>query len=139
MQKEIPKNMDSLPVIVDLVARFFRVNSLDRAFENPVNLVLEELFSNMVRHGEPSEDPVDVSLELAGTKLLAVLTEKSGLPFDLTKFPAAITNGNLQKRKIGGLGIHLVRSFVDTLEYRREKNRNIIRLTLSLEKQHVSD
>jgi len=34
----------------------------------------------------------------------------------------------VEDRKIGGLGIHFVRSLMDSVEYRREENKNILTL-----------
>jgi anti-sigma regulatory factor (Ser/Thr protein kinase) len=34
----------------------------------------------------------------------------------------------LEQRSIGGLGIHLVRSLMDELEYRREEGKNLFRM-----------
>ena len=39
----------------------------------------------------------------------------------------------MEERPIGGLGIHLMRRFMDGLDYRREGTRNILRMTKRLE------
>ncbi len=45
------------------------------------------------------------------------------------------TKAALKDRKVGGLGIHLVKNLMDRIEYRREGGRNFLSLTKNLEKQ----
>ncbi len=45
------------------------------------------------------------------------------------------TKTALKDRKVGGLGIHLVKNLMDRIEYRREEGRNFLSLTKNLKKQ----
>jgi serine/threonine-protein kinase RsbW len=58
--------------------------------------------------------------------------EDDGKPFNPLDAPEPDTNQLLEERPIGGLGIHLVRKNVDELEYRRQKDKNILIMKLKL-------
>ena len=94
-----------------------------------INLVLEELAINVMNHGH-DEGLHDIEITLSSdADTLTIEIADDGRPFDpLHDAPTANTASALEDRQIGGLGIHLVRSMIDELHYRREQGRN--RLTL---------
>ena len=50
----------------------------------------------------------------------------SGVPFDPTAKEKADTSLSVEDRPIGGLGIFLVRELMDSINYERVDNRNIL-------------
>jgi anti-sigma regulatory factor (Ser/Thr protein kinase) len=46
--------------------------------------------------------------------------------------PAPDFTAEVEQRQVGGLGVPLVRAMVETATYRRESNRNILRLSVRL-------
>lgn len=111
------------------LARFCRENGLGSDLEFELNLVLEELFTNAVRHGgcegmdqaaqiRLQSDPDGVSIEFADR----------GAAFDPLQAPPPDLEVDLAQRSVGGLGIHLVRQIMQELEYRRADGWN--RLTM---------
>ena len=90
-----------------------------------VNLVLEELWLNVLNYGhEGGSHEVLIRLISDDESLTIELTD-DGRPFDpLEDAPVPDTSGELGERHIGGLGIHLVRTMMDELEYRREEGKN---------------
>ena len=95
-----------------------------------LNLALDELVTNVVSYGydEPAGDrDITVALAVGDGRLTATL-EDDGRPFDpLAKAPPDI-DSSLEDRRIGGLGVHFVRTMMDDVQYRRVDGRN--RLTL---------
>ena len=58
-----------------------------------------------------------------------MLIADDGRPFDpLTEAPEPDLESAIEDRPIGGLGVHLVRTMMDEVRYRREEGKN--RLTL---------
>jgi anti-sigma regulatory factor (Ser/Thr protein kinase) len=47
-----------------------------------------------------------------------------GAPFDPLAQPAPDIHAPIEERKVGGLGIHLLRTLMDAVEYRRADGRN---------------
>lgn len=99
-----------------------------------MNLVLEELFTNTVRHGHrgDSNAPVWVTLS-AGDAGLNLTYEDTAPPFNpYGRPPDAPPDTTVKMRKIGGLGVLLTRRLADSREYAYLYGRNRIRLALNL-------
>lgn len=54
--------------------------------------------------------------------------EDDGRPFDPSSAPAPRLDLPLEERPLGGLGVHLARRVTDAIEYRRQDDRNILRM-----------
>jgi sigma-B regulation protein RsbU (phosphoserine phosphatase) len=94
-----------------------------------VNLVLDELVSNIIRHGYDDEQEHRILVTVAFERnLLTISIEDDARPFNPLDAPAPDLDRPIEERPIGGLGVFLVKSFVDTLEYRRTGDRNILTL-----------
>jgi anti-sigma regulatory factor (Ser/Thr protein kinase) len=101
--------------------RFCHERSLDGEVQFDLNLVLEELFINAVRHGgcEGIDQAVYVRLEAAGDEIRVEFRDR-GRPFDPTTAPPPDLS------RIGGLGIHLVRGLMRDFYYERSGDWNRI-------------
>ena len=97
-----------------------------------LNLVLEELFVNTVRHGHrhDSEAPVWMTLD-HGPDALRVTYEDTAPPFNpYARLPVTPPDTTVEMRKIGGLGLLLMKELAATRDYSYVFGRNRIRLTL---------
>lgn len=94
-----------------------------------IQLALEEVVSNIIRHGytDSREHVIDVSLRLDPRELLLEI-EDDGMPFDLTQAPEVNLEVPLTERRVGGLGIYLVRQLMDRVECERCRDHNVVRL-----------
>jgi anti-sigma regulatory factor (Ser/Thr protein kinase) len=100
-----------------------------------INLVLEELVANIIEHGKLDKSHIiDISL----TKLdleLTIMVRDDGPPFDPTGCASPDITLPLEKRKCGGLGIHLVRHLCECCSYIRASGKNIITVKRTLPKE----
>ncbi|MCU1234538.1 MAG: putative anti-sigma regulatory factor, serine/threonine protein kinase [Candidatus Solibacter sp.] len=122
-------NLKELGRLAAEVSRFCRENALTEDAEFQLNLVLEELFVNTVRHGgcEGVENSARVRLRAVSDGVVVEFADR-GRPFDPTTAPAADVNAPLAERPIGGLGIHLVREIMRDLRYERAGEWNQLRM-----------
>ena len=99
-----------------------------------MNLVLEELFTNTVRHGLRGESDAPVWVTLATEGNAVHLTyEDAAPPFNPYGTPPnAPPDTTVKMRKIGGLGVLLTRRLAASREYAYLYGRNRIRLALPL-------
>ena len=93
------------------------------------NLVLEELLVNIINYGQSdSANDLDITLTSEPDRLRIEVVDE-GRPFDPVKdAPPPVLTGTLEDRPVGGLGLHLVRSLVDEIRYRRENGKNHVAL-----------
>lgn len=116
MIKAVPRSMESLAILVDFVREFLRAEQLSEEVAFDIDLVLEELFTNLVRHGRGAGD-IEVELARAPGEVRIVLRAAELSPFDPTAAPRVNANLPIEQRRAGGLGIHFVRQLCNTFRY----------------------
>jgi serine/threonine-protein kinase RsbW len=126
--------LGSFGEVRELAEGFAAAAGADRALMLRVILVLEELFTNTVTHGDPagSEGPVWVTLARE-TGAIEVTYEDQAPAFDpLTDAPAPPEHPPAHdERPPGGLGVALVRGLSASARYARVGDRNRVTLTLA--------
>ena len=87
---------------------------LHRPFDAEMVSAFSELFNNIVLHGHPDglEGLIEVSMWPSEEELVIELRE-SGQPFDID----AVPKPKLDTLPEGGMGIHIAKSYLDTLNY----------------------
>jgi serine/threonine-protein kinase RsbW len=127
-------SIGELERLVAEVAEFCREHELDDAVEFDLNLVLEELFTNSVRHGGCAAAPDAARIRLRATADgVELLYSDGGRPFDPLNVPAPDLNLPLLEREPGGLGVHLVRQIMQDVRYRRTGDRNELTMVRRME------
>lgn len=132
---ELRVGLDALRPLGDAVSTFCAAHGLSANVAEQLCLVLEELLTNVVRHGIDGVPPPDppgyhhavVRLFRQG-KEVSVIFEDSGRAFDPLGMPEPDFEADVEDRPVGGLGVHLVRALMDRLDYARVAGRN--RLTM---------
>lgn len=100
-----------------------------------INLVLEEIITNIIEHGDRAKKyPITITLSKEGRELTMVVSDE-GPSFDPTVCASPDTSLPLQQRKCGGLGIHLVRTFCHCCSYSRTNDSNILTMRRTLPKE----
>ena len=92
-------------------------------------IAADEVFSNIAAYAYPgTSGMVTISAE-QNDSLLQLTFADTGRPFDPLRTAEPDVKLPLEQRKIGGLGIFVVKKLMDKVEYRRENDRNILILT----------
>jgi anti-anti-sigma factor len=92
--------------------------------------VLDDALGNLVTYA-PDHRPIAVRVELDQAQVVVVVADHAA-PFDPLVVAAPDTSAAAQERPIGGLGIHLMRTLMSDVQYGRDGDRNVLRLTLKL-------
>jgi anti-sigma regulatory factor (Ser/Thr protein kinase) len=109
-------------------------HGLPEGFVDHFVLALDELVANIVQHGLPtdSHETILISITLDALRFGMKISDP-GLAFDpLQEAPAPDLDSPLEQRRVGGLGVHFVRTMMDEVTYRREGDRNVLALSKSL-------
>lgn len=111
------------------VESFGRANKLQKRTIFETNLVLEEIFTNIVSYAHEDNKPHEVYFSLKlGEGKINIQIKDDGKPFDLLKAEPVDLETDIDKREVGGLGIHLVRKLMDEVAYRRIDGENVVTL-----------
>jgi anti-sigma regulatory factor (Ser/Thr protein kinase) len=94
-------------------------------------LALEEVLSNVIRYAYDNGDrhEIGISIRIAGRHVEIQIVD-DGRAFDPVSAPAADVAVPLEQRRIGGLGLHLLRAFVSEMRYERLEDRNVLSLRI---------
>ncbi len=89
--------------------------------EFAINLCLEELFLNAVKHGRANRASISIRAEPDGVRLEFV---DDGAPYDPTVAPARPIASPTEDFEIGGYGTGLLKKFSRRMSYRRDDGHN---------------
>ncbi len=110
------RELSSLDELLGFVDHFVARAGIDDRTGLCLALVVEELFTNLVRHNRGGGETVEVELTRDGDRVRVGLMDVDVDPFDPFTVRAVPVEADLRERRPGGLGLHLVRSMVDRLD-----------------------
>lgn len=100
---------------------------LSKRCQCEVDLVLEELFTNIISHGYTDDDDHWIEITISHESgLLVMRIVDDGIPFNPVEFEAPKLDTPVEERGVGGLGVHLARHFTEDVVYERRGNQNIL-------------
>ena len=111
------RRIDSLQKIVEFTEAAFARLGIDPDLQQAIDFTVEELFTNMVKYSRMSQAEVRLDLARIDGGVEATLTDFDVDRFDPTEAPDAEVNLPIEERTPGGLGLHLIRRLVDSIEY----------------------
>ena len=137
MQASFKREVDSLEKIFGFVRTFFRTEGIDREYLFPVDLVVEEIFTNLVKYNRGTSADIDIRLDKSDDELKIALVDHDVDRFDITEAAEPATDQPVETREVGGLGLHLVRKLMDEVGYDYEDRRSTITLVKRINRDHV--
>lgn len=114
--------------VLDQCAEVFSLST--KAHMN-LNLILEELISNIIFYAYTDHEPHVIYLNLsfeAGS--IKGVIQDDGIAFNPLEAPKVDTSTTLEEKNIGGLGIHLIRNMTKELSYKRQDPYNFLEFSL---------
>jgi serine/threonine-protein kinase RsbW len=128
MSAKFRRDVEALGDVFALVEAFLSREALPAGLRHPIDLAVEEIFTNFVKYNAGIESDIDVSLRRDRDELVVAITDFDSRPFDPTKTPPPNVMAPIAERTPGGLGIHLVRSVMDRVEYELQDTRSTVTL-----------
>ena len=128
---EFRREIEAVGDIFVFLETFVVGQSIDEKTAFCINLVAEELFTNMVRHNEGGGDQITISIERLGNRLHLELVDVDVEPFDPETAEVPPVESGIEERRPGGLGIYLVKKMVDDLKYEYESGGRQMRITVT--------
>ena len=100
---------------------------LDMELQMNLNLVMEEMVSNVIFYAYPEGKTADIELvaESNGKELTFMLSDQ-GKEFDPTAKEDADPDVNPMDREIGGMGIFIVKNIMNQVTYQRLEGKNLL-------------
>ena len=118
LRVELTPKMSLLGSIIEMIEAFGETNGIPDQQIFRVNLAVDELVTNYVFHSvqKVRQPRIELTLQVGEGKLIVTLLD-TGPPFNPLEAPEPDLSDDLDKQKIGGLGLHLVRSYCDRMRH----------------------
>ncbi len=129
MQKSFDRSLDSIADVYEFTESVLVSGDIGEALRFPVHLAMEELFVNMVRYYPDNDNEIQLDVDASDGKVTVTMTDFNVDPFDVTQSRDVDIDAPLDERTPGGLGLHLIQTMVDNLQYDWEDRRSTIRFT----------
>ncbi|MGH8122549.1 MAG: SpoIIE family protein phosphatase, partial [Rudaea sp.] len=116
-QRTFARSFDSLAEIFTFIQETLAACGAGEAERYAIEFTVEELFTNMVKYNAASSAAIELAIECDGSALICRLSDPDSDRFDVTLAPDADIAMPIELRRPGGLGLHLIRRLVDSVEY----------------------
>lgn len=125
----LSNDVQEIPLLNAFVDEICEFNGLDEMITMQMNLAIEEAVVNVMNYAYPegTKGYVDITA-MSDDECLQFVISDSGKPFDPTTKEEVDTTLPVDERRIGGLGIFLVRRMMDNVKYEYKDGQNILTL-----------
>ena len=130
----LPNALDGIGAASDAATVWLEARHVPTGAVFLVNLAIEELVTNCVKYAydDTNEHTIDVELSVVDRQLAIVVID-DGHAFNPLAASAPDLSLSLEQRRIGGLGIHLLRELADEMRYERRGGTNRVTLIKRLD------
>ena len=126
---ELRNSLSELDALGKSLEQFGNSLGLSNKMVFEICLAMEELVSNIISYGFTDDAVHWIKVAMSHQDgILVIRLEDDGIPFDPLKAEEPDCECPLEQRKIGNLGIHLTKKFMDDIVYERLGNKNILTL-----------
>ncbi|MEG2174972.1 MAG: SpoIIE family protein phosphatase, partial [Oscillospiraceae bacterium] len=126
MQKlKLPPSLEAMTEVTNFVEQSMEEAALPMKLIAQMNIAVDEIFSNIARYSGATDATVGVKIS---NGCLTLRFADNGLPYDPTATAVPDTSLSADEREIGGLGLLMVKKFMDTVEYEYHDGLNILTL-----------
>ena len=120
-------SMTRLPLFRNFMQEVCQELDLDEDLTQSVKLAVDEICSNLIQYGYEGMEAGEIHLSVRDQDpLLEIILEDTGHPFDPATLDPPDLSENFEDRKIGGLGIHLVKESMDEISYESSEGSNVL-------------
>jgi len=124
-------SLDNLLGVRDFIRKSLKKHVASEVTMNEIVLALDEMCSNLMIHAHHCDPDHLLELNIATGpegNLVFEITD-DGTIFDINAFDEPTLDNLISVKRKGGLGIRLVKSIMDNIEYQKRDGKNVCRLT----------
>ena len=129
----LENDIKQIPRLTEFIEGIIEEKNIDASTAMGINLALEEAVANVMSYAYPEgtvgEVKVDVRID---EREITFMVSDNGKEFDPTTRPEPDLKSGPEERPIGGLGIHLIRTIMDTVSYKRQSGKNLLIMTKNI-------
>ena len=124
----------NIPAVTEFVDRQLEELDCPMKAQMQIDVAIDEIFANIASYAyNPDVGPATVRVEVSEDPLAVIITFiDNGVAFDPLKSEDPDTTLKLEERKIGGLGIFMVKKTMDSISYEYKDGQNILTIKKNL-------
>lgn len=128
---EFITTIEQLPkVLIWIQKQLERIGLSSKKLRN-IELAAEEVFVNIVHHAYQGRiGKVEIQVQLISDAQVEIAFIDDGPSFNPLESKLVDVSQPLERRQVGGLGIHLIRKCTDAIHYKRLDGKNILVLII---------
>ncbi len=124
----VPAHLENLEKMFAFVREGARRQGFDKEQINKIQLACEEALVNVINYAYPGKNgDLEIIYNNKETGLEIEIID-SGIAFDPLTLPEPNIQAPMEERRIGGLGIFMIRKIMDEVKYKRDRGHNILTL-----------
>jgi serine/threonine-protein kinase RsbW len=123
---ELRPEIGELARLSEFIEDFAAQHEWTAADTHAFTLAAEELFANTINHSRPPATRVELRLASGENRAVAMYLD-DGAAYDPTKRAPTDTTEKLERRALGGLGVHFIRKTMTLFTYERVDENNVVR------------
>ena len=126
--------VENIEVVTDFVNEQLEALDCPMKAQMQIDIAIDELFGNIAHYAyNPEVGEATVRVEVIEDPLSVVITFiDKGVPYDPLAKADPDTSLSAEDRKIGGLGIYMVKKSMDDITYEYKDGQNILAIKKSL-------
>ena len=130
----VEATIENIPAVTDFVNGELEKLDCPPKAQTQIDIAIDELFGNIAMYAyTPETGPATVSIDVEEDPLSVIITFiDNGVPFDPLSSEEPDISLPVEQRKIGGLGVFLVKKIMDDVTYEYREGRNILRIKKSI-------
>lgn len=127
-------SVDNIGVVMDFVDEFLDENDCPMKIKMKIDIAIDELFGNIAQYAYTDEAGIaTIRAEIQDNpKSVCITFMDRGVPFNPLEEPDPDITLPAKDRKIGGLGIYMVKKSMDDMTYEYKDEQNILRIRKKL-------
>jgi anti-sigma regulatory factor (Ser/Thr protein kinase) len=130
-QLKLPADINNLREFVEFVSSCAEGQGISPGRITEIGVATEEVLVNICNYAYQDQiGDVKVSCILDDESRFIIEIEDAGIPFDVLSIGEPDLIDDIDERQVGGLGVFIIKELVEDVQYRREDNKNILKLVI---------
>ena len=130
---KIGNDLNELAGLCHEVHNFLEDEKMPPATIYKIDLSIEEMLTNVIKYSydDDNRHEINVSLRLSPDRIQLEMRD-DGHEFNPLEAPLSDLSDEIEERRVGGIGIHLTRTMVDSISYSRDGNINAVNISVNI-------
>ena len=132
---KLPATVDNISAVTNFVEHELTERNCPKSAKAQINIAIDEIFGNIAQYAyNPENGDATVRAEVTDDPIEVILTfMDKGKPYNpLEKADPDVTL-SVKERKVGGLGIFIVKKSMDEIDYHYEDGKNVLKIRKNIE------